>query len=319
TSGGATIMGSYPYPRNGIIVMDYEFILIFKKPGDPPRVSQEIKEQSRLSKEQWQEYFSGHWNFGGARQDKHLAMFPVELPRRAIEMFTFSGETVLDPFLGSGTTSLAAMMTGRSSIGYEINKDFLPVIKEKLKIQENVLFNDNSFTIKEQKPLIVDWQARINTQKYIFHDPLILDKKTEAAKRKYGSKINQQDSENGAKRETLYIVKEIIAPDLIKLNNGEIVRLIGIKQIIETQDQAMEFLRKKILKRQVYLKYDNIKHEEQNYTLVYLYLKNKTFINAHLVKNALCQVDKNYNYKYKEKFELLQMEHSNNENTTENS
>ena len=56
-------------------------------------------------------------------------MFPVELPKRAIEMFTFVGETVLDPFLGSGTTSLAALITNRNSIGYEINKDFLSTIK----------------------------------------------------------------------------------------------------------------------------------------------------------------------------------------------
>lgn len=317
TSGGATVMGSYPYPRNGIIVMDYEFILIFKKPGDPPQVSKDIKELSALAKEQWQQYFRGHWTFGGARQDKHLAMFPVELPKRTIEMFTFVGETVLDPFLGSGTTSLAAMQTGRNSIGYEINKDFLPVIREKLNCKNNSPVTSNQVNVKEQKPFNIDWQQKIDAQKYIFRDSLVLDDKAGSRKRKYGSKINQQDTENGVKRETLYIVKEIIAPDLIKLNNGEIVRLLGVKTVIETQDQAMEFLLKKILNRPVFLRYDETKHDEQNNTLAYLYMKNKTFINAHLIKRALCDVETGYAYKNKNKFCGLQQK-ANNESGLEN-
>jgi len=85
TTGGATIMGSYPYPPNGLIEIDYEFILIFKKPGPGEKVPKEIKDGSRLSKEEWKEYFSGHWHFGGARQMGHEAMFPEELPRRLIK------------------------------------------------------------------------------------------------------------------------------------------------------------------------------------------------------------------------------------------
>jgi site-specific DNA-methyltransferase (adenine-specific) len=105
TTGGATIMGSFPYPRNGIIKIDYEFILIFKKPGNPPKVSKEFKEKSKLSKEEWNEYFYGHWNFNGEKQTEHLAMFPEELPKRLIKMFSFVGDTILDPFLGSGTST----------------------------------------------------------------------------------------------------------------------------------------------------------------------------------------------------------------------
>lgn len=133
TSGGAVVMGSYPYPRNGIVEIDYEFILLFKKLGVSPKVDQETKEASKMSREEWKEYFLGHWHFGGVRQSGHPAMFPEELPRRLIKMFTFVGDTVLDPFLGSGTTVLAAHRLGRNSIGYEVNHIFLPVIQKKLR------------------------------------------------------------------------------------------------------------------------------------------------------------------------------------------
>ena len=132
TTGGAVVMGSFPFPRNGIIKIDYEFILIFKKLGTPPAVPPDIKARSRLTTEEWNEYFYGHWNFPGVRQDRHLAMYPEELPRRLIRMFSFVGETVLDPFLGSGTTSLAALRWDRNSVGYEINPDFEPLIREKI-------------------------------------------------------------------------------------------------------------------------------------------------------------------------------------------
>src|SRR3989339_1749723 len=73
TTGGASVMGSYLYPPNGLIEIDYEFILIFKKIGQKP-VSKEAKEKSKLTKEEWKEYFSGHWNFNGERQAWHEAM-----------------------------------------------------------------------------------------------------------------------------------------------------------------------------------------------------------------------------------------------------
>ena len=65
TTGGATIMGSYPYPRNGIIKIDYEFIMIFKKQGRPPKADRGKKEHSKLTNEEWNTYFQGHWNFSG--------------------------------------------------------------------------------------------------------------------------------------------------------------------------------------------------------------------------------------------------------------
>ncbi|MBU1718841.1 MAG: site-specific DNA-methyltransferase, partial [Bacteroidetes bacterium] len=100
TTGGGVQMGSYPYPRNGILKLDYEFILVFKKLGDAPKPTKEQKELSKMTPEEWNTFFAGHWNFAGARQSGHIAMFPDELPKRLIKMFSFIGETILDPFVG---------------------------------------------------------------------------------------------------------------------------------------------------------------------------------------------------------------------------
>jgi DNA modification methylase len=140
TTGGATVMGSYPYPPNGMIEIDYEFILIFKKLGNPKKVSKEIKEKSKLSKEEWKECFSGHWKIPGVRQREHQAMFPEEVPRRLIKMYSYINDVILDPFLGSGTTVKVALELQRNAIGYEINAAFIPIIQNKI---SKSLFNQN--------------------------------------------------------------------------------------------------------------------------------------------------------------------------------
>lgn len=305
TTGGATVMGSYPFPRNGIVEIDYEFILIFKKGGKALQVTKETKEQSRISKEKWKEYFSGHWYFNGARQEHHIAMFPVELPRRAIEMFSFVGETVLDPFLGSGTTALAAMILNRNSIGYEINRDFLPVIKAKLESGRSSLFDESEICYQTQKLGSVDWRKEIQSLPYIFSDPINFDKKVDPKKLKFGSKISIEDGETGIKREKYYTVREILETNLLKLNNGLTVRLIGVKPKPELHSAARNYLEKKILKRQIYLKYDETKHDNRNNLLVYMYLKNKTFINAHLIKQGFAEVDSEFEFKYRQKFQEI--------------
>ena len=193
TTGGATVMGSFPFPRNGILKIDYEFILIFKKYGNPPKVTKEIKDQSKLTKEEWNQYFTGHWNFPGEKQDKHLAMFPEELPKRLIKMFSFVGDTILDPFLGSGTTSLAAKKLNRNSVGYEINEEFLPTIKEKLGINQTALFQNVKFDVFKQEGLKIDLKEEIKRLPYIFKDPIKFDKKVDPKKLRFGSKIEKSE------------------------------------------------------------------------------------------------------------------------------
>lgn len=302
TTGGATVMGSYPYPRNGIVEIDYEFILIFKKPGKAPKVDANLKKKSIISKDKWKEYFSGHWYFNGARQDEHIAVFPVELPKRVIEMFTFKGDTVLDPFLGSGTTTVAGLITERNTIGYEINEKFVGIIKKKIHNSSLGLLDDYNFSLMNQKPFAINWHDEIQNLKYVFHDPISFDKKIDPNKLKFGSKIKMGDNRQSDNGEKYYLVNEILKPNLIKLNNGLIIRMIGVKYNEHSIRQAITYLNNKLLKRYVYLKFDNTKYDENNNLLAYVYMKNKTFINAHLIKNKLCDVETDYDYKYMSKF-----------------
>lgn len=288
TSGGGAIMGSFPYPRNGILKMDYEFILIFKKLGKPIKVSDEQKKKSAMAKEEWNEYFSSHWFFPGVKQTGHIAMFPEELPKRLIKMFSFVGETVLDPFAGSGTTLLAANNLGRNSIGYELNKDFKLIIQDKLASVDKLI-------ITEDKNIQI---SSFDVLPYLFTDPHKMDKKIDVKKLQFGSKIDK----NSAKKEDLFKVKNIISPEKIELSNGNIVRLIGIKSVKKTEKNAIEFLNAKFKNRKVFLKYDEIKKDKNGVDLAYVYLDNKTFINNHLLRTSFVDIDTSYDYKNKQKF-----------------
>ncbi len=305
TTGGASLMGSYPTPRNGILSIDYEFILLFKKLGKPVKPNKELKEQSKMTKEEWKTYFNGHWNFGGAKQDGHIAMFPEELPKRLIKMFSFVGDTVLDPFLGSGTTSLAARNLNRNSVGYEMNPEFIPYIEKKLEINQSNIF-DTEYNFTVQNKLNVDFKNEIKGLPYVFKDFHNFDKKTDPKKLQYGSKIDQNGS---AQREDYFSVKEILSPELVKLNNDLIVRLIGVKERKEANGKAIEFLKLKTKNQKVFLKHDETKYDEDNNLMVYLYLKNKTFLNAHLIKNGFANADTIFNYKNKYKFKKLEEEY----------
>jgi len=294
TTGGGAVMGSFPYPRNGILKIDYEFILLFKKSGNAPKPTPTQKEQSKITKEEWDQYFSSHWHFNGAKQMEHIAMFPVELPKRLIKMFSFAGETVFDPFLGSGTTSLAAKNLNRNSIGYEINKNFKPIIFEKLGGNQ-ISLNDDVVNFIEDN---VGDDFSLTDLPYIFYDPHKMDKIFDLKKLSFGSKIDQHTQ----KRTELFSVKEIISPELLRLNNGITIRLIGIKSNPDYDEQAVEFLKEKLHKRKVFMKFDSIKYDAHNNLLCYLYLDNKTFINNHLIKSGFVFVDTSYDYSCKNKF-----------------
>lgn len=295
TSGGGAIMGSFPYPRNGILKMDYEFILLFKKLGNAPKPTPKQKAESEMTKEEWSQYFSSHWNFNGVKQMDHIAMFPEELPKRLIKMFSFVGETVLDPFAGSGTTSLAAKHLGRNSVGYEMNKGFFPIIKEKLCSEQTSLFDDSQVIFAEDRDGV---KYSFEDLPYVFHDPHKMDKKMDVKKLQFGSKIDDKEQ----KREDLFTVKNVLSANTIELNNGHIVELLGIKPISQFEAQAIGYLQEKFRKRKVFLKYDSMKYDSKNKLLCYVYLDNKTFVNNHLVRTGYVDVDTSFDYVCQEKF-----------------
>ncbi len=298
TTGGGAVMGSFPYPRNGILKIDYEFILIFKKQGKAPVPTVEQKKLSEMTKEEWNAYFASHWNFSGAKQDGHIAVFPEELPRRLIKMFSFAGETIFDPFMGSGTTALAARNLQRNSIGYEINPDFKLYYEQK--VVSSLSFNGASYSFECDNSEF-EIKDKMKTLPYLFCDPHKMNSKIDIKQLQFGSKINK----NSKEREEYFSVKTILSPNTVILNNGLTIRLLGIKEKPSVNGNATKFLIEKTKGRKVFLRYDAVKYDDNNVLLCYLYLDNKTFINAHMLKNGLAEVDYSFDFKYKNKFEKL--------------
>lgn len=298
TTGGGAVMGSFPYPRNGILKIDYEFILIFKKQGKAPVPTVEQKKLSEMTKEEWNTYFASHWYFGGAKQDGHIAVFPEELPRRLIKMFSFAGETVFDPFMGSGTTALAARNLQRNSIGYEINPDFRQFYEQK--VVSLLSFDGASYSFEDDNSEF-DINDKVKTLPYMFCDPHKMNSKIDIKQLQFGSKIDK----NSKEREEYFSVKTILSPNTVILNNGLTIRLLGIKEKPSVNGNATKFLMEKTKGRKVFLRYDAVKYDDNDVLLCYLYLDNRTFINAHMLKNGLAEVDYSFEFKYKNKFEKL--------------
>lgn len=191
-SGGQRVMGTYPYPRGGIVKIDYENILLFKKQGKTPVVTKEIREASRLSDEEWDACFSSHWTFPGAKQSAHIAVFPEELPKRLIKMFSFVGDTVCDPFMGSGTTALAAKNLGRNSIGYELNREFRRYYHEK--VMQCAGQDDCQYKFFEDNTP-VEIEQTGNRLPYYFKDVHKLERHVDVKKQTYGSIFEISESE----------------------------------------------------------------------------------------------------------------------------
>jgi DNA modification methylase len=111
---------------NGKTHLDWEWLLTFRKPGPAP------EGRSKLSYQKWKKYTKGVWYIKGARSSRGLAAFPPELVSRLIQLYSFKGDLVLDPFLGTGTTVAVAKKLGRRGVGYEINPDLKAEIKRTL-------------------------------------------------------------------------------------------------------------------------------------------------------------------------------------------
>jgi DNA modification methylase len=283
-SGGAVVMGSYPFPPNGIVEIDYEFIHIFKKTGKSKQVPREIKAASRLTKEEWKEYFAGHWYFGGVRQVGHEARFPEELPRRLIKMFTFQGDTILDPFLGSGTTVKVALELARNTVGYEINPDFLKAISQEIGGRDRLPFYNEIQIITSYK--------KIGELPKIDYTPAIRDA------------VAQEASGRQANPTKLHRVTEIIDAETIRLDDGSRVKFMGVRT--EQPEATFKYLKARLLGKRVMIK--DSRNLDNNVMAAYIFLKNRIFINAYLIKCGFAAPDSSMSHRLSRKFNNLKAE-----------
>jgi DNA modification methylase len=150
--------GSYPYPTNIFSTYPYEWITVFSKEGKRPKVAAEIKEKSKLTVEEWQGWaINSIWEMqpAKAKSEGHPAPFPDELPRRLIKLHSFYGDTVLDPFMGTGTTAKVALQLGRKAVGYELNSEYKPLVEKKLlsvqKSLHDIVPGDKNVTKRSNK------------------------------------------------------------------------------------------------------------------------------------------------------------------------
>lgn len=120
-----------PYEPNAIIKNDIEFILMQRKPGGYRSPTMEQRELSRIAKDDFNEWFRQIWTITGASTRNHPAPYPEQLANRLVRMFSFVGDTVVDPFAGTGTTSLAAMKADRNSISVDIEPSFIELMRHR--------------------------------------------------------------------------------------------------------------------------------------------------------------------------------------------
>lgn len=138
-ANGSKFLGK-PYEPNAIIKNDMEFILMQRKPGGYRKPTQEQRRLSKIDKKDFNSWFRQIWNIPGASTRTHPAPFPLELASRWVRMFSFTSDTVLDPFCGTGTTMIAAIRYDRNSIGIDIDPEYCRMAARYLKKESSNLF-----------------------------------------------------------------------------------------------------------------------------------------------------------------------------------
>jgi modification methylase len=133
-ANGCKFLGK-PYEPNAIIKNDIEFILMQRKPGGYRQPTEKQRELSKIKKTEFDSWFRQIWNITGASTKNHPAPFPLELASRLVRMFSFVGDTVLDPFCGTGTTLIAALRAARNSVGIEVDDQYCRATARYLKVE----------------------------------------------------------------------------------------------------------------------------------------------------------------------------------------
>jgi site-specific DNA-methyltransferase (adenine-specific) len=140
---GGPLLGSYPYPGSLFNNNYFEYIWVLRKPG-ARKTKAAIREKSRLSLEEWRRWCTQWWRIESQSEKfkEHPAIFPVEVPYRLIRMYSVDGDTVLDPYIGTGATMIAAARCGRDSIGFEIDEGCERLIEKRIQFELLPLFEE---------------------------------------------------------------------------------------------------------------------------------------------------------------------------------
>jgi site-specific DNA-methyltransferase (adenine-specific) len=146
-SNGSKFLGK-PYEPNAIIKNDIEYILMERKPGGYRKPTEEQRRLSMVPKDKFNKWFQQFWSLTGASTKEHPAPFPLELASRLVQMFSFVGDTVLDPFCGTATTLVAALKTHRNSIGIELDTAYCRMAASRLINENTSLFSQAELQIQ---------------------------------------------------------------------------------------------------------------------------------------------------------------------------
>lgn len=224
TNAPNKFMGSGMLPSGAYVTLEHEWVLIFRKGGKRQFKKAEEKLERKQSSYFWEErnvWFSDLWDLKGTKQkmDKsktreRSAAYPFELPYRLINMYSLKGDTILDPFLGTGTTTIAAIASQRNSIGYEIDPKFLEIITNN--IESTSINYLNNYT-----------QNRIDK-----HKQFVLERTTDATKKPikhYNENLKMPVMTSQEKEIELSFVNKIERVDNLITVAYDVVKPLGIK------------------------------------------------------------------------------------------
>jgi endonuclease YncB( thermonuclease family) len=208
-------------------------------------------------------------------------MFPEELPRRLIRMFSFVGETVLDPFLGSGTTAKVAMELGRQVVGYEIQREFEPLIRQKLEIEAQTSYEKPLRFVYREQPLPPVEPPNGYTPRVQNARPI---------------------ADFKGRREHTVKVTAVVDEHTLQMEDGRFVRLLGISVPPEQRTRAREYLQRYVQGRRVVIKGEGESQESGQVLSAYVYLTNRLFINRKMIEMGLAQADRETPHRYLDRF-----------------
>lgn len=210
----------------------------------------------------------------------HEAMFPEELPRRLIRMFSFMGETVLDPFLGSGTTVKVAMELGRRAVGYEIQREFERVIRQKLGMHGQASFEPPVRFVYREQPLPP-------VEPPTGYTPRVQDARPIA--------------DFQERKEPTVKVIAVVDEHTLQVEDGRLVRLLGISVPSERREQAIEYLRRYVQGKRILIKSEGETRNGHPLS-AYVYLSNRLFINRKMIEMGLARADTGRPHRFLKRF-----------------